>query len=55
VISPITGQAYARVTSAEPEDLDCAAAAARRAFELDHTPARATGPLVELYRRMCAA
>jgi glycosyltransferase involved in cell wall biosynthesis len=30
-------------------------AAARRAFELDHTPARATGPLVELYRRMCAA
>jgi acyl-CoA reductase-like NAD-dependent aldehyde dehydrogenase len=33
VISPITGQAYARVASAGPEDLDRAAAAARHAFD----------------------
>jgi acyl-CoA reductase-like NAD-dependent aldehyde dehydrogenase len=33
VISPITGQAYARVAGAGPEDLDRAAAAARRAFD----------------------
>lgn len=33
VISPITGEAYAKVASAGPEDLDRAAAAARRAFD----------------------
>ena len=33
VISPITDQAYAEVASAGPEDLDRAAAAARRAFD----------------------
>src|SRR5262249_58846801 len=33
VTSPITGRAYAGVTRAEPEDLDRAAAAARRAFD----------------------
>jgi aldehyde dehydrogenase (NAD+) len=33
VISPITGQTYAEVASAGPEDLDRAAAAARRAFD----------------------
>jgi acyl-CoA reductase-like NAD-dependent aldehyde dehydrogenase len=33
VISPITGQAYAEVASAGPEDLDRAAAAARSAFD----------------------
>ena len=33
VISPITGEAFAKVASAGPEDLDRAAAAARRAFD----------------------
>jgi len=33
VISPITGQAYAGVARAGPEDFDRAAAAARRAFD----------------------
>ncbi len=33
VVSPITGEAYANVASAGPEDLDRAAAAARRAFD----------------------
>jgi len=38
VTSPITGQAYAEVASAGPEDLDRAAAAARRAFDAGPWP-----------------
>ena len=33
VVSPITGQPYARVARAGPEDLNRAAVAARRAFD----------------------
>jgi acyl-CoA reductase-like NAD-dependent aldehyde dehydrogenase len=38
VTSPLTGQAYAEVASAGPEDLDRAARAARRAFDKDAWP-----------------
>jgi len=38
VTSPINGQAYAEVASAGPEDLDRAAAAARRAFDAGPWP-----------------
>ena len=38
VTSPLTGQAYAEVASAGPEDLDRAARAARRAFDKEAWP-----------------
>jgi acyl-CoA reductase-like NAD-dependent aldehyde dehydrogenase len=41
VISPISGQIYGEVASAGPEDLDRAAAAARRAFDEDRWPSLA--------------
>jgi betaine-aldehyde dehydrogenase len=38
VTSPLTGQPYAKVSSAGPEDLDRAVAAARRAFDKEQWP-----------------